>query len=211
MEKDIVMIGMVSDIHNSKKLIKKIENRNVDIDVLFVAGDLTQTGSEEEIKKILKRINDLEIETILIMGNHDLESEDNEHLCDEFKNITELRNEYTEVHGLTVYGSPYSLDCGWAFGFKTEDEMQRYLPDKRVDILLTHGGPNIPRISTATALSGYGTVEIGSDKVTEYIKKFQPTLSISGHCHECGGTTEIIGKTEIINTSNKYLRMGIKI
>lgn len=210
MSERIAVIGMVSDLHNNTELIEEIRNRNTEIDILLVAGDLTQTGSEYEIKSMLNKLNGLGVEVILVMGNHDVAAQANKNLCDEFENITELRNEYIKVYGLTIYGSPYSLDCGWAFGFKTEDEMQNYLPDRKVDILLTHGGPNISRISTCRSLSGYGTVEIGSDKVTEYIRNYQPTLSISGHCHECSGNVEIIGKTQIINTSQKYLRAGIK-
>jgi len=77
LEEDYSFI-VITDIHMEKEntygleKIKSIIETNTEIKFAVLCGDLTQTGAEQELKKILEIINSLPIPVYPVIGNHDI-------------------------------------------------------------------------------------------------------------------------------------------
>jgi Icc-related predicted phosphoesterase len=72
------------------------------------------------------------------------------------------------------------------------------LPNEYVDILIVH----IPPLGVLDLSSRFKTKHIGSEKVLNYIIKYQPKFVICGHSHMWGGHSMKIGESTVVNVSS---------
>lgn len=143
-----VSVVCMLDTHNGQPIVPPSE-------ILIHAGDLTQSGTLQELQTALDWINSLpHAHKIVIAGNHDLlldqtfqprESAARESIV--WGNIIYLNNKTTTIttangRRLKVYGSPQSKRHGnWAFQYPhTQDVWRGQIPTD-VDILITHTPP----------------------------------------------------------------------
>lgn len=120
----------ISDTHSKhRKLI--IPN----CDFLICSGDISSMGYEHEIVNFLSWFNRQNAKyKILIAGNHDWLFENNITLAKSLipNDIIYLEDNYVEIEGINIYGSPVQLEfCNWAFN-RTEESLERYwkaIPD----------------------------------------------------------------------------------
>lgn len=78
-------IAATADLHFTPERYARIESqlagvRN-DADVLIIAGDLTNYGKKEEIEPLINNLLRLGIPIIVVLGNHDYESGQEEEIC----------------------------------------------------------------------------------------------------------------------------------
>ncbi|KAK6767272.1 hypothetical protein RB195_026505 [Necator americanus] len=129
----------ISDTHNQLDQVKEIP----DGDVLIHAGDLTNYGSEEELKKFNDEI-----------GNHDLGFDDTENLKERLEqyrgqgtsrgyllltNATWLHDKGVEIDGVNFFGSSWHPLYGYPF-YRPRPELEekwKVLPSN-LDVLITH-------------------------------------------------------------------------
>ena len=119
------------------------------------------------------------------------------------KRITYLENEYIELMGLKIYGSPYSLYfCNW--GFPTPEDIEgtwAKIPHD-TDIVVAHGAPLGILDKTVDG------VETGCKYFRKAIERIKPALCLFGHIHEergmivKGGVTYVNGS--ILNYNYEY-------
>lgn len=114
-------------------------------DVIIHAGDLTSSGTLEEIRLFFEWFATLpHASKIVIAGNHDFGFERTAEAAEALvpPNVTYLRDRGTEIGGFKVWGSPWQPWFGdWAFNLRRGPDIAEkwaLIPDD-VDVLVTHG------------------------------------------------------------------------
>ncbi|CAI6028749.1 unnamed protein product [Clonostachys chloroleuca] len=145
-----VSIVCISDTHNYQPELP-------DGDILIHAGDLSQSGTFEEVQKTILWISQQLFEyKVVIAGNHDLildPSRDQDKHAEikrnqlEWGDIIYLENSSATLtcsngRRLTVYGSPCSPQHGnWAFQYPRHNNVWSGTSFGDIDILVTHAPP----------------------------------------------------------------------
>jgi len=187
-------ITCLSDIHDNRI------NFNIgECDILIFAGDAT--CHREPIDQDYINFNTWfsgfnAKHKILIAGNHDVLYEKHKLIAKSFlsKDLIYLENDWVEIEGIKIAGSPYSLKWNnWAFN--TDEETLAYyysLLQEDIDILVTHGPPK-------GILSTYrGNNEVGSESLLNYVNNSKVRYHIFGHAHQCYGF-EVVNDKAFIN------------
>ncbi|XP_063692736.1 metallophosphoesterase domain-containing protein 1-like [Bolinopsis microptera] len=186
---------VISDTHNRTS----IETDIPDGDVLLHCGDATIRSFKKEFVSFNEWIGALpHPKKIVIAGNHDrfLElrplntffnvfgASDREELLEEFTNYTYIEDESINVHGYTIYGSPWTPVHLGGFqkqrgkSIRTKWDM---IPSN-TDILLTHGPP----VSVGD-LTKHGDYAGCVDLLDQIQNRIKPLFHCFGHIHEGNG------------------------
>jgi predicted phosphodiesterase len=129
-------IWHISDTHTYHGLLKVPEG----IDMVIHSGDATNPrdpyASEQEMLNFISWFGSLPIKhKVFVAGNHDLCIERNlVTKIDFMKNgIVYLENDYAEVEGIKIWGSPFTptFGEGWAFNKKRSalHDIWKHIPD----------------------------------------------------------------------------------
>ena len=180
-------IWHISDTHTYHGLLKVPEG----IDMVIHSGDVTNPrdlyASEQEMLNFLRWFSSLPIKhKVFVAGNHDLCVERNFITKIDFmKNgIIYLENDYTEVEGLKIWGSPFtpSFGEGWAFN-KRRDKLHdvwKHIPDD-TDIVVSHGPP---KGILDLSYSRENVLEFcGDEALRKRMYLLKPKLCLFGHIH----------------------------
>ncbi|OOQ89106.1 putative phosphoesterase [Penicillium brasilianum] len=182
-----VAIVCISNTHNAQISVP-------DGDVLIHAGDLTQSGSFQELQDALDWLRTLPHPIkIMIAGNHDLILDSawddssgqaaSERAQLNWGDIIYLENYEVTIcpngRQLRVYGSPYTIRHGnWAFQYpRNQDVWAGSIPDG-IDVLITHGPP----------FAHLDLLKLGCPYLLQTLWRVRPRLHIFGHVHEGSGT-----------------------
>lgn len=116
-------------------------------DILIHCGDMHIT-SLQELYHMNEWFGQQDFDyKICIAGNHDthLERIDKKQCKQLFTNAIYLENDYLEIEGLKIYGSPYTPEFNnWSFMYqrrsKEANDLWKQIPDN-LDLLISHGPP----------------------------------------------------------------------
>lgn len=207
-------IAAISDTHGiiKKDMIPEIQGS----DILLIAGDTCDLYVQRNIEKSREWYKKFFIpwtqslvvnHIVMIGGNHDffLESE-----ADSFRemidgtNITYLENEYLDIDGVTIYGTPLCHKFfNWAFMPSDEEQEKVFketMDDRKIDILLSHDAPY--GCSDICFESSYDNKShIGNHVLRRMILDKKPALNIHGHLHSANHEEETLGDTKVYNVS----------
>jgi len=174
----------ISDIHGKFDKISLPHG-----DVLIISGDLTSRLSLEQPMQQIKKLNDWlgtlpHRYKVIVAGNHDhvLEEMKPEEIKSLFSNALYLHDDYINIHGLTVYGSPCSplgLTINTAFQLPRKSPELRRLWSKipsNVDVLVTHAPPK-----------GFLDRNKGCEELLDVVMDRKPKYHIFGHVHDSHG------------------------
>lgn len=178
-----VTVVCVSDTHNSQPELP-------DGDLLIHAGDMTQSGSLQELQVTVDWLKAQPHPTkIVIAGYHDLfldtnyTQKKNMNEAIDWGDIVYLQDSETTVtcsngRRLHIYGSPYSPRHGnWAFQYpRNESFWSGKIPDN-IDILITHGPPR----------AHLDLLKMGCVHLLKELWQVRPRLHVFGHIHEGAG------------------------
>ncbi len=189
----------VGDIHGNRRFIQKLadkaENENVDLVVL--AGDLT--FFDGDVKGIIGPFAKAGKQVVLVPGNHDSFASI-DFLAELYGNAKNIHGYYFVKENLGVFG----VGGAGPFGPEPLSESQMFYLLKRSHdkikglkkkIMVTHMHP----AGTKSEFSGFE----GSVAIRKAIEYFQPDISINSHIHEASGFEDRIGKTLVVNVSEK--------
>ena len=192
-----VSIVCVSDTHNYKPTIP-------DGDVLVHAGDLTQTGTIEEVQQNLDWLQSLpHPHKIIVAGNHDftLLSEDREKL--RWGDIVYLQDATTKIrfsNGRTInfYGTPGGT-CKHGsplFQYHPHEDTWNSINPQEADVFITHAPPRYH-----LDIDGYG-----SDNLLKELWRIRPRLHVFGHIH--GGYGKQVLTFDMFQATYERTRQG---
>jgi Icc-related predicted phosphoesterase len=181
-------IWHISDTHTYHNLLDVPEN----VDMVIHSGDATNPKdpylSEDEMQNFIYWYSLLPIKhKVFVAGNHDVCIEKNFIKKDDFERagIIYLENDYIEVKGIKIWGSPVTPTFGeWAFmkaRHKTH-ELWQQIPDD-TDIVVVHGPP-----ATMLDLSYNRKNELefcGDSALMKRLLDINPKLCLFGHIHNC--------------------------
>lgn len=190
----------LSDLHSSVPSQIRIGFDFSDIDLICIAGDLTNFGDQVDYKYIFKFFNSLNIPTVITLGNHD-------HLLafydldkSKYKNLHFLLNDYIELKGLKIYGSHYTYNCGWFNHYFTADECREFtLPKQKVDLIVSHEPPLCEELGRVNS-----RLVTGNNELLKYLYNNTGITVISGHIHECGGKSVEINGNKCYNVARTF-------
>lgn len=199
----MMKIWHISDTHTYHGLLKVPEG----IDMVIHSGDATNPrdpyASEQEMLNFITWFGSLPIKhKVFVAGNHDLCIERNLITKIDFmKNgIVYLENDYVEVEGIKIWGSPFtpSFGQGWAFNKKRSalHDIWKEIPDD-VDIVVVHGPP---KGILDLAYHQLNCIEFcGDEALRKRMYLLNPKLCLFGHIHN---------NDDIINAGTIKLSIG---
>ena len=180
-------IWHISDTHTYHELLDIPEN----IDIVIHSGDATNPKdpylSEDEMQNFISWYSLLPIKhKVFVAGNHDVCIERNLIKKDDFERagIIYLENDWIEIEGLRIWGSPItpSFGNGWAFNknrAKTS-EVWKHIPDD-TDIVVVHGPP---KGVLDLSYSRENVLEFcGDASLKKRMLDLKPKLCLFGHIH----------------------------
>ncbi|KAI0641437.1 Metallo-dependent phosphatase [Trametes meyenii] len=189
-----IRVVCISDTHNAHERVPPLPPG----DILIYAGDLTNSGSETELREALQWLSGAPHKyKLFIAGNHDTvlaHPTKRDRILAAYPDLIYLEDSSTTlvVNGrtITVYGSPYTPRHGsgvfqYPRGGKSSGPLgrQRDIPPS-TDILITHGPPRYHLDSR-----GYGCVELGAR-----LWDLRPRLHVFGHIHAGRGVSRMTYK-----------------
>lgn len=202
-----IKVAVISDTHNrAEKLIMP------SADILIHCGDYSSRGCEyelEDFKYWIDSVSHLYKHIILVPGNHDriFQAEEQQSRLI-LNNVTVLIDEYVEILGLRIYGTPYQpFFNNWAFNLKGKALHDKYrkIPDK-LDILITHSPPkgildSVRQVFDRKTKTYLEHVSYGSEFLYKQVVKKQPRFHFFGHIHDSFGVFNS-GTTVFANASS---------
>jgi Icc-related predicted phosphoesterase len=186
-------IVCLSDTHNRHEEIAVPDG-----DVLIHAGDLTNTGSAEEIVAALSWLAKLPHRyKIVIAGNHDWLFDSSPTLAASLipSGVCYLQDSGCSIEGIHFWGSPvqpWFLD--WAFNRRSEDIARHWaMIPAMTDVLVTHGPPKGKRDFN-------GIEHSGCEMLLRRLSEVRPKLHVYGHIHG-GYGVDVLGPTLSVNAA----------
>lgn len=182
----------ISDTHGKHQILKDLPNA----DVIVHTGDITEDGTEEEVKDFIEWFGQLPYKhKIFIAGNHDncLYGANIEGLPD---NMHYLYNDGITIDGIKFYGVPMFL----------QDDLDGNFPElfgripADTDVLLTHQPP-------LGILDEQDGINYGDYTLYKRVMDVRPKYHLFGHLHHTEKTQEVFRMVRFSNAAGgKYDR-----
>lgn len=195
---------VLSDIHGNLENIDKLDEQFKSVDAVLFGGDFAKFGETETGKPVLDNLITKHENIFSVIGNCDepefLEKIENADIC--------VQNTITFHEGLVFGGAGGGTKfSGDTPNEREEDEilsdfsMIDSSAENYVDengkwnnlVLIMH---NPPKDTECDKIPN--GIHVGSQKLREYIEKYEPVLVITGHIHESAGISKV-GESTIIN------------
>jgi Icc-related predicted phosphoesterase len=204
----VIRVAAIGDVHMSDDARGTLHDafaRLPDVaDVLLLAGDLTRTGTEDQLQVLLDELDAAVVPQFAVLGNHDFEADRVEALVKLLEGngvrVLEGDADVVRVDGATLgiagtkgFGGGFAGACGSDFG---EPEMKAFVHHTRdlsdalgraldsldtdVRVALTHFAP-VKDTLGAERLEIYPF--LGSYLLGEAIDRAGADLAIHGHAH----------------------------
>ena len=184
-------IMFLSDTHGRHREITELYGELPYVDIIIHSGDSTRYGEFDESDLFLLWYSQQNAKhKVLVAGNHDFVFQNKQRtkqLLELNPSITYLEDEYINIDGIGIYGSPWSPVFGmWAFmkhrNAELDDVWQKVPTDGSVDLLVTHT-PRYGRFDVSVR----GNYNVGCEMLANRINDINPKVHVFGHIHECGG------------------------
>jgi Icc-related predicted phosphoesterase len=182
-------IWHISDTHTYHDLLTIPEG----IDMVIHSGDCSNPrdpyNNEPEVRKFIDWYKALPIEhKIYVAGNHDTSIEKGLVKKIDFSgyNIHYLENDYIDIDGIKIFGSPHTPQFGqWAF-MKDRNKLDRFWKvaiHEPCDIIVVHGPPK--GILDKSYDRNNNMESCGDKSLLNLILGMQPAYMCFGHIHNC--------------------------
>ncbi|MCP4180645.1 MAG: YfcE family phosphodiesterase [bacterium] len=190
----------ITDIHGNIDGLFKIADQLKSADYILLGGDITSFGKTEDAEKIIHTIKMFNQNIMSVAGNCDYRDVE-QYLAEE--NIS-LNKRYKIVDSYIFAGIGGSLTTPTNTPEEyTEKEYSIALNKIFINFEFRNNDKQLVFISHQPP---YGTVNdllingihVGSKSVSKFIKKYSPSICLTGHIHE-GRGIDIINNTKILN------------
>ena len=235
----MIRIAAVGDLHAGPDSVGTIRPRFGDVseraDVLFLAGDLTRRGTEEEGRIVAAELADLGVPVVAVLGNHDHHSGEQprirEHLEGAGVRVLEREGVVLDIDGFRLgvagtkgFGGGFAGASASAFG---EEEMKAFIGHTEalaagLERALT--GLGADRADMRVALTHYAPVDatlagerleifpfLGSYLLAEAIDRAGADLAIHGHAHRGTEKGVTAGGVTVRNVAETVIGHAYKV
>ena len=196
----------ISDVHGSIAALSRIGAMAGDVDLLLIAGDLTDFGGANEAKNLLSFLEAFKGKMILVPGNCDKKGArevfSTEEICADGR--------FVEAGGARVIGAggcplrtgltPYErqdYELSDALELALEELAEAGSDPSRPLIVLSH---TPPKASGADRRKG---ADVGSPALKEALLRITPPLWVCGHIHE-SPCAAYLGRTLVLNPGSLH-------
>ena len=217
---DIHFQSGANQLNQFKKMYQDVKKTGVDIDAIFISGDLTQESKDTEwelLRKYIAAYSPDGVTTYTTMGNHDARSYDYD---DETRTPEERWAEvwgYYQQHALDVFGMelevPYyhveingydlivlCTETAERDSANITDTQVEWFRNKLAEIAAAKGTQNVivmchqPLASTHVAAGSAASHNVGTanDAIEEIIAQYPQVIYLSGHIHTGEEKLEVI-------------------
>lgn len=220
-------IAAAADLHlkpeNHEQDIRAFSAVNECADALVVAGDFTNHGRPEEMRKCLSVLEHIHLPIIAVLGNHDHESGHQDELAGMLRlaGVHLLDGHCFELNGLGFAGTkgfcggfaPYELMPFGEGGIKTFVEIA-----EREAIKLDYGLAQL-QTEVKIAITHYAPIKetvvgepepifpfLGSSRLFRALDRHRPALALHGHAHHGTFSAQSSNGVRVCNVSLPILR-----
>jgi Icc-related predicted phosphoesterase len=226
-ERDTLRIAAVADIHVKKTSAGAMQPLFAKVtesaDVLLLCGDLTDYGTVEEAKILAKEItSSLRIPAIAVLGNHDLESNQEKELVQILSDagVVVLDGDSVEVHGVGFAGVK---GFGGGFGRRAlgawgEKIIKDFVHETINEALKLEAALARLRTPQKIALLHYAPVQatiggepleiaafLGSSRLEEPLDRYRVNAVFHGHAHRGAPEGKTKGGAPVYNVAMPLL------
>jgi Icc-related predicted phosphoesterase len=135
----VIRLAAIGDLHvdigNAGAWQRALAPCSTEADLLLLAGDLTETGTPAQAKRLASALDSVHIPIIAVLGNHDYESDAQDQVCailaERGVRVLEGQSARVDVGGASVgiagvkgFGGGFRGACGSNFG---EPEMKAFM------------------------------------------------------------------------------------
>lgn len=234
---DHVRIAAVGDVHLDRDVLGRyrpaLDHLGAKADMLLLAGDLTRHGTVEEARCVATEFGDLAVPVIAVLGNHDYQSDDQDHvsavLSDAGITVLECSGTVLDCGGARIgiagskgFGGGFAGACASEFG---EPEMKAFTRHGRetaerfgtalaeldcdVRIALTHYSP-VPETLLGEPLEIYPF--LGSYRLGQAIDAAgNVALALHGHAHAGSERGTTPGGVKVRNVAHPVIKQAYNV
>ena len=192
----MMRIFQVSDIHGSLEAAERIpaRARELEADLIVVAGDITHFGGVRSAAEILKIVAEVGLPVFFVSGNCD--SRELLKWSPREINALNLNGRVEEFSGYFFFGVGGGSGRFGTLTELEESEFEEVLRRCKADptrlVVVSHSPPY------GTEADYTGVKHIGSTAIRKFIEEVKPILLCTGHAHE-GRCITKLGDTVIVN------------
>jgi Icc-related predicted phosphoesterase len=223
----VVRIGAMGDLHCSKDSEGQIQPMLIEaaamVDVLLLAGDLTDYGLTEEAQILARELSGVKVPLVGVLGNHDYESGKQEEvrqiLTDGGMKI--LDGDAYEILGVGIAGSK---GFGGGFGRGTlgpwgEESVKRFVREAVDEALKLESALARLRMPQRIALLHYAPIEatvegepreiypfLGCGRLAEPLTRYPVAAVFHGHAHRGSPEGKVGENIPVYNVALPLLR-----
>jgi Icc-related predicted phosphoesterase len=232
----VIRIAAVGDIHYSKaskgRLRAHFEALADRADLLFVAGDLTQSGSMEEAEVLVQDLSHLPLPVVAVLGNHDYHQNNENEILSLLRGsgiealeggaaVFTIRKKTVGVVGLKGFGGGFFGACITEFG---EAEVKNFARCIRAQATALRSGLENLFTDYKFALLHFSPVEgtllgerkeiypfLGSYLLAEAIDATRVDAVFHGHAHQGSEKSYTPGGVPVRNVAQSVIQHAYKI
>jgi len=185
---------LFSDLHCDIAAAERLVEAGRDADVAIGAGDFGQV--RRRVGVCIDILKDLPCPAVVVPGNNE-SLEELQAACRGWEKVHVLHGNGVSIQAVNFFGLgggvPITPFGSWSYDF-SEDEATKLLADfPPGGVLVSHSPPK-----GCLDVDGNGASR-GSMSVRDLILTREPLLTVCGHIHACGGRTEKLGRTKVVN------------
>ena len=185
---------LFSDVHRDLAAAARLVELSREATVAVAAGDLATV--HRGLDEVVAVLRDMACPTVLVPGNGETFDE-LEAACASWPEAQVLHGTGARVAGRDFFGLgggvPVTPFGSWSWDF-TEQEAAALLADCPSDAILVSHSP--PKGAVDRDASG---ASLGSGAVRDTVLASRLALVVCGHIHSCGGRSEKLGATTVVN------------
>ena len=193
-EEHFMNLLLFSDLHCDRQAAARIVELAREVDVVIGAGDFANV--RRGLEATIDVLRAIDRPAVVVAGN----SETTEELvasCQRWPTAHVLHGSGVTIDGVTFFGLggavPVTPFGSWSYDLSEEQAAELLKDCPAGCVLVTHSPPK-----GALDVSSSGQ-SLGSTAVRETIERARPALVVCGHIHACGGQSESLGETTVIN------------
>jgi Icc-related predicted phosphoesterase len=232
----VIRIAAVGDVHydrsSKNRLRDQFEALGDRADLLFIAGDLTQSGALEEAEALVHDLSFVPIPVVTVLGNHDFHQNKQEQILRSLRDIGvhalegdaatfDIRSKSVGVMGLKGFGGGFFGACVTEFG---EPEVKSFAHHSRAQAETLRKGLEKLNTDYRFVLTHFSPVEgtllgerkeiypfLGSYLLAEAIDAVRVDGAFHGHAHMGSERAATPGGVPVRNVAQTVIRHAYKI